>query len=403
MIPGDQGGGGWGCQLVNSGVEGTREAGKRAEPHYHRLSRVKRKSWVYAAKLLAEVSGDQFAVKAPILNEDFTRLRSGDDHSGNVDSRNIRFQILGIANRTKLVRRKFDPHAAEEIEVWMVPSKREHEIVFQTTRSGRSSQRDIIAVDFLHRAVEVRDDFARLDAVLDVGTHPILDVVVNLRSSMDQSDASAVPPQIQSHFGRGILAANDNDVRIEIRMRFPIVMEDFLLVLAGDIELVSEIIVAGGEHDLARTVIVDGVVPVGCGDTKITVLPCNRLHPLILVDRQVIMFSDTAVIFERFEPRGLRQRGGERNIANLEQLRRGEEHHVARIAIDGIDQASLVDDERFEASLLSLYGAGHSGGTSAHDQDISPGVGPRLGLSARQSFRNLVYGQGQECWGLHRA
>jgi hypothetical protein len=144
-------------------------------------------------------------------------------------------------------------------------------------------------------------------------------------------------------------------------------------------------------------------VPVGGGDAKITVLTRNRLHPFVLADGQVIMFSHTAVIFERFEPRGLRQRGGERNIANLEQLRRGEKHHVARIAIDGIDEASLVDDESFEAGLLSLNGAGHSGGASAHDQDISPGVGLRLGLSAGQSFRNLLDGQGQEGWGLHRA
>src|ERR1700686_4933784 len=118
------------------------------------------------------MSGNQSAVKAPILNEDFTRLRSGDDHSGNVDTRNIRFQVLRIANRTKLFRRKFDAHAAEEVEVGMVPSKREHKIVFQTTRSGRSSQRDIVAADFLYRAVEVSDDFASLDAVLNVGTHP---------------------------------------------------------------------------------------------------------------------------------------------------------------------------------------------------------------------------------------
>src|SRR4029077_2166953 len=253
-----------------------------------------------------------------------------------------------------------------------------------------------------HRAIEVRYDLASLDAVLDVGTHPIFDVAVDLRSAMDERDASAMPPQIQSYLGRGILAANHNDIRLKIGMRFAIVMEDFFQVLAGDIELVGEIVVAGGKYDLARTIIMDGVVPVGRSDAKITVFTRDRLHPLILVDGQVIMFGDTAVIFERFEPRGLRQRSGERNIANLEQLRRGKKHHVARIAINGIDEASLVDDESFEAGLLSLDGASHPSGPSAHDQDISPGVGPRLSLSARQSLRNLVYGQGQECWGLHR-
>src|ERR1700732_4672011 len=232
--------------------QGTGRRRKGQEPRYHSLSRVQRKIRVYATELLAEMSGDQFAVKAPILNEDFTRLRSGDDHSGNVDSRNIRFQVLRIADRTKLFRRKFDAHAAEEIEVGMIPSKREHKIVFQMKSSRRSSQRDIVPSDFLHCAVEVRDDLARLDAVLDVGTHPVLDVAVNLRSAMDKSTASAAPPQIQSNLGRGILAANHNDIRVKIRMRFPIVMEDFLQVLAGDIELVGEIVVAGREHDISR-------------------------------------------------------------------------------------------------------------------------------------------------------
>src|SRR4029077_17730396 len=112
---------------------------------------------------------------------------------------------------------------------------------------------------------------------------------VNLLSAMDKSDASAVSPQIQSHLSRGILAADNNHVSIKIRMRFPIVMKDFLQILAGDIELVGEIVVAGGEHDLTGTVIMDGIVPVGGGDAKITILTRNRLHPFILADGQVIM------------------------------------------------------------------------------------------------------------------
>src|SRR4029077_17969353 len=107
--------------------------------------------------------------------------------------------------------RQFDAHAAEEIEVGMVPSEREHKIVFQSKSSGRSAHRDIITADFVHRAIEVRYDLASLDAVLDVGTHPIFDVAVDLRSAMDERDASAMPPQIQSYLGRGILAANHND------------------------------------------------------------------------------------------------------------------------------------------------------------------------------------------------
>ena len=55
---------------------------------------------------------------------------------------------------------------------------------------------------------------------------------------------------------------------------------------------------------------------------------------------------------------------------------------------DGIDQASLVKDDRLEASLLGLNGAGESSGTGAYDEDVSPRVALGDGLSARESFGN---------------
>jgi len=145
---------------------------------------------------------------------------------------------------------------------------------------------------------------------------------------------------------------------------------------------------------------VNGAVPVGGGDPKLTIPARDGLHPLVLADMQSKVLGDAAVIFERFQARGLRQGCRERNIANLEQLRRSEKHHVIRIVIEGIDQASLVDDERLEAGLLDLDGAGQTGGASAHDQDIAGRVGPRMSLRAGQSFGNLFNGQG--CRGLHR-
>ena len=154
-------------------------------------------------------------------------------------------------------------------------------------------------------------------------------------------------------------------------MRLPVVVENFVQVFAGNIELVGEIVIAGGEHDLARTVIVDGVVPVGCSDTKVTVLARDGLYPFVLAHVQLKVLGDSAVIFQRFKPGGFRQGGGEWNVPDLEQLRRGEEHHVVRVVIDGIDEASLIDDEGLKASLVGLDGAGHAGGASAHDQDVA--------------------------------
>src|ERR1019366_2076003 len=103
------------------------------------------------------------ALKTAILNEDFVRPRAGDDHSGDVDSRNVRFQVLGIAHGTELFGGKLDAHTAEEIVVGMVSGESEYKIVFQAKRAGRSLQHNAIGADLLHGAVEVRGDFASLD------------------------------------------------------------------------------------------------------------------------------------------------------------------------------------------------------------------------------------------------
>src|SRR5208337_5437192 len=102
-----------------------------------------------------------------------------------------------------------------------------------------------------------------------------------------------------------------------IRMRLPIIMEDFLPVLSRDLQAVSEIVIARGQHDFSRTIIVDGVVPVGRGHAKIAVLASDGFYPLVLADMQLEVFGDATVIFQRFEPVWLSQRCGERNVANL--------------------------------------------------------------------------------------
>ena len=140
-------------------------------------------------------------------------------------------------------------------------------------------------------------------------------------------------------------------------------------------------------------------MPVSGSNAKISIVAGNGLHPLILMKRQFVVFGNMAIIFERFQSRGLRQCGSEWNVPNLEQLRCSEEHHVIRIVIDGINQASLVDDESFEARLLRLDGARQTRGATAHDQDITLGIRTGVGLSTRQSFWNLL--DGRRCEPFH--
>src|SRR5450755_447038 len=193
------------------------------------LGGVKRKIWVAAAEFFAQMCGNQFAVEAAVFDEDFVGLGTGYDHSGHVDSGDVRFQAVGSTDGTHLLGRKFDAYATQKIVIWMVASKGEDKVVVQAKRTFRSAQRYPGIADLLHGAVEVGRDFASLNAVLDVGTHPVLDVVVHLRSAMNEGDAGAVTPQIQRGFGGGIFASDYEHVGVVIRMGFAVVMQNFFL------------------------------------------------------------------------------------------------------------------------------------------------------------------------------
>jgi len=78
------------------------------------LSGVKRKIRIAAAEPFADMAGDQPAVEASIFNEDFIRPRARNNHSSHVDSRNVRFQVLRIADGTKLFGGQLNAHAAQK-------------------------------------------------------------------------------------------------------------------------------------------------------------------------------------------------------------------------------------------------------------------------------------------------
>src|ERR1017187_10396603 len=100
------------------------------------LSSVKWKIRIAAAELFAQIAGDQFAVEAAILNEDFVGLGAGDDDTRHIDSRHVRLQSLGIAYGAQLLGRQLDANAAQEVVVRMVSGEREDKIVFHSYCAG---------------------------------------------------------------------------------------------------------------------------------------------------------------------------------------------------------------------------------------------------------------------------
>ncbi len=88
------------------------------------------------------------------------------------------------------------------------------------------------------------------------------------------------------------------------------------------------------------------------------------------LDRQLVGVDDAAVIAQRFEARRFFKGRDERQPANLEQFRCGEEDHVDRKPVDGIDEDALLEDGVVEAGLLRGDGRGKSRGSGADDRDV---------------------------------
>ena len=161
-------------------------------------------------------------------------------------------------------------------------------------------------------------------------------------------------------------------------------MEDFERVLARNAQKIGAIIVSRGNNDLAASVVVNAAQPVAGSDVKITILPGNRFNPLILAHIELVVLGDFAVVLQGFEAVGLGVGGAERNIADFQQLRRGEEDHVGRIVKNRVDQASLVNADDLKAGLLRLNCARQTGRSRADYDYVRAHVRARFQLRLGQ-------------------
>src|SRR5437879_2203842 len=114
----------------------------------------------------------------------------------------------------------------------------------------------------------------------------------------------------------------------------------------------------------------DAAVAIGRRDAEVAVLAGNSLHPLVLAYVKPMMLSHFAVVLERFLPRGLLMRRGERHVSDLQQLRRSEEGHIRGIVVYRIHQAALIEYDHLESDFLSFDRAGETRGTRADHQHI---------------------------------
>src|ERR1039457_2706259 len=156
-------------------------------------------------------------------------------------------------------------------------------------------------------------------------------------------------------------------------MRLVIVVLDLGERFAGDGEVVGQVVIAGGDDQLAGAMGDGAVEAVSSMDGKVAVRALYALDRLVLAHVERVVLGDLAVVFEGLAAGGLLVGAGEGHVADLQQLGGGEEGHVRRIVEERVAKAALVDEDRGEARALRLDGAGHAGGAGADDEQIELG------------------------------
>ncbi len=217
-------------------------------------------------------------------------------------------------------------------------------------------------------------DFAVLDAILDVGLDPVFDVGMERGTSVDEGDSSAVTVEIQRCDGGGIFAADDEDILIEVGMGLVIIMLDLGEIFAGNAEVVGQVIVAGGDDELAGAMNEFASELVGGVDGEVAIGTGYVIDVFVLADVEPVVLGDFAVVLESLGAGRLLIGRGEGHVADLEQLGRGEEGHVGGVIEVRVGVSPLVLENHAEAVALGCDGAGEAGGTGANDEDVEVGV-----------------------------
>src|SRR5208283_1910138 len=187
---------------------------------------------------------------------------------------------------------------------------------------------------------------------------------------MHHGDQRPVTPQLQRRDGGRVLPADDEHVQAEEGMRLTVVVHDLGQFFAGNVEVVGAIVVSGSDDEFAGAIFTVMAVKIGGVHDKLIVAAFDFVHGLVLAHVELVVLGALAVVLQRFLARGLLVWAGKGNVADLQQLRRGEEGHVAGIVEEGIDQAAFVDVGYGESGAAGINPAGEAGRPGADDHHI---------------------------------
>src|SRR5216683_3415480 len=299
---------------------------------------------------------DLLPVEAPVFDENLAGVPPANDHARQMDSRHIALKRVRIQRRLAAFR--IEPHTQTfyEREIGVVAGQREHASRRQFLLTGSIFDHDFLARDLLDARLEQRFHLAGLDPVLNVRPHPVLDRCTKVLIPVHQRHARSISIEIERRLRGGIFPADHDHVLIPIFVRLGVVMRYVREIFARHAQLIRQIVITCRHGNLLALVFVLRSLLRCRYYCEVSVLAVDPQHPFVQPQFERIVLRWLPVVFQRLDASRLFRRANQRKIANFEQLRRREKHHVHGIMEDRIAKAAFVNNQRPHSGTLGFNG-----------------------------------------------
>ena len=180
----------------------------------------------------------------------------------------------------------------------------------------------------------------------------------------------AGPQQVQSGLGGGVAPAHHRHPPAVVRVAVVEVVAALGEILAGDAEAARRVEEPGGHHQgLAMRAALGAAVFHGEG--KAGPVAAHRADRAPGAHRQRVVLGDGAVVGHGLAPARLLVGASERQAADGQLLRGGEEGHISGEVVYAVHHRTLLEDDVIQSDAGSGDGAGQSGGTGANDDQLA--------------------------------
>lgn len=302
----------------------------------------------------ADMVGNQPAMVAAGLDEDFVRIAARCDDARNIQTGHVRLHRRRIIDGLVLIVLQADTARLQQLAIGTEAGQGEHEVTADLLcRAVAALNAHLILGNMDDAGVVTNMDSLLGELALQNWADPRLDIAGDLCAAIDDGYLGAYPLAFERGIDGRIAAADDDDLHAGVRMCLLEIMGDMRKILARDAQEVRIIEIAGRNDNMPAAVSerfsaaglrmqLEGAVLI-LGDI---------LDLFIGADAEPILLRHSAVIDERFVTVRLLIRGRERDAADFQQFRGAEELEMGRITVDGMYDALLLDNERIPPAAL---------------------------------------------------